>query len=105
MWLSQRGFKVRGSSITISKVSYNSETSLFQPHLGPEEVAGLVRLLDLLHGRVISYVRLAQVDKAIGCFSEVAAFQRLGLVRFHCMTFYWTVNYVHSIYMPVFMLT
>ena len=50
MWLSQRGFKVRGSSITISKVSYNSKTSLFQPHLGPEKVAGLVRLLDLMVG-------------------------------------------------------
>ena len=42
-------------------------------------------------------MRLAQVDKAvIGCFSEGATFQRLGLVRFHCMTFYWTVNYVDS---------
>ena len=69
-------------------LSVYSGTSLFQSHLGPAKVAGLVRWLDLRVGLLCeTYIGRSIRAKAIGCFSEVAAFQRLGLVRFHCSTY------------------
>ena len=70
----------------------HSGTSLFQPHLGPAKVAGLARWLDfrvrlLCETYVRTYIHVGRSirAKAIGCFSKVAAFQRLGLARFQCI--------------------
>ena len=72
-------------------------TSLFLPHLGPAKVAGLVGWLDFRVSLLCeTYIGRSIRAKAIDCFSEVAAFQRLGLARFHCIYTLYTVNNYHN---------